>query len=67
MSDPIKRVIFPMMENRSFDHMPGGMAGVIPGLDGADTTEPRFNADGRPVLRAGGDPHAARCRVIREE
>jgi phospholipase C len=45
MSDPIKHVVFLMMENRSFDHLLGGMAGVIPGLDGADPTQNRVNLD----------------------
>lgn len=32
--DPIEHVIVLMLENRSFDHMLGGLAASIPGLDG---------------------------------
>jgi phospholipase C len=33
--DPIQHVIVLMLENRSFDHMLGGLSESIPGLDGA--------------------------------
>ena len=33
--DPIQHVIVLMLENRSFDHMLGGLSEAIPGLDGA--------------------------------
>ena len=32
--DPIEHVIVLMLENRSFDHMLGGLSEVIDGLDG---------------------------------
>lgn len=32
--DPIEHVIVLMLENRSFDHMLGGLATAIPDLDG---------------------------------
>jgi phospholipase C len=44
-SDPIRHVILLIMENRSFDHMMGGLAGVIPGLDGVAPQQPRVNYD----------------------
>ena len=44
-NDPIRHVIMLIMENRSFDHMMGGMAGVLPGLDGVDPQQPRVNRD----------------------
>jgi phospholipase C len=34
-----------IMENRSFDHMMGGLTGVIPGLDGVDPQHPHVNYD----------------------
>jgi phospholipase C len=44
-SDPIRHVILLIMENRSFDHMLGGLATVIPGLDGVNPQQPRVNLD----------------------
>src|SRR5262249_33930639 len=44
-SDPIRHVILLIMENRSFDHMMGGLATVLPGLDGVDPQSPRVNYD----------------------
>src|ERR1022692_3361234 len=44
-SDPIRHVILLIMENRSFDHMMGGLAGTIPGLDGVQPQQPRINYD----------------------
>ena len=44
-NDPIRHVIMLIMENRSFDHMMGGMAGVLPGLDGVDPQHPHVNFD----------------------
>jgi phospholipase C len=43
--DPIRHVILLIMENRSFDHILGGMASVIPGLDGVDPQHPNVNYD----------------------
>jgi phospholipase C len=44
-NDPIRHVIMLIMENRSFDHMMGGMVGVLPGLDGVDPQNPHVNLD----------------------
>ena len=44
-NDPIRHVILLIMENRSFDHMMGGLAGVLPGLDGVDPANPHLNRD----------------------
>ena len=45
--DPIDHVIVLMLENRSFDHVLGGLSADIPGLDGADPNDPaRTNTDG---------------------
>ena len=43
--DPIRHVIVLIMENRSFDHMLGGLASTIPGLDGVDPRQPHVNYD----------------------
>jgi len=48
-ADPIGHVIVLMLENRSFDHMLGGLSDAIPGLDGA----PRAGEPAR-TNRAGG-------------
>jgi phospholipase C len=56
-SDPIQHVIVLMLENRSFDHMLGGLSDAIPGLDGAPKAgEPaRTNrADGRTYKQTDG-------------
>ncbi|HZD91401.1 MAG TPA: alkaline phosphatase family protein, partial [Pseudolabrys sp.] len=54
--DPIKHVIVLMMENRSFDHMLGGLSGAIDGLDGVPSGgPPRTNrADGKTYKQAPG-------------
>jgi phospholipase C len=56
--DPIQHVIVLMLENRSFDHMLGGLSGAIIGLDGiAKAGEPaRSNrdADGRAYEQVAG-------------
>jgi phospholipase C len=54
--DPIKHVIVLMMENRSFDHMLGGLADAIPGLDGIPKADPpRTNrADGKTYKQTDG-------------
>jgi phospholipase C len=60
-ADPIRHVIVLMMENRSFDHMLGGLAEAIPGLDGVNKPgeKPNFNvADGRRYYQ---EPHASRA------
>jgi phospholipase C len=45
--DPIRHVVVLMMENRSFDHMLGGLYGAIPGLDGIDPNRPGQNVDAK--------------------
>jgi phospholipase C len=55
--DPVKHVIVLMMENRSFDHMLGGLSEAIPGLDGVPKVgEPaRTNrADGKTYKQEPG-------------
>ena len=42
---PFAHVVLLIMENRSFDHMLGGLRGVIAGLDGVDPTAPHSNRD----------------------
>src|ERR1700751_3546174 len=45
-NDPIKHVVVLMLENRSFDHMLGGLSKAIPGLDGVPLNgTPRSNSD----------------------
>src|SRR5690242_16892083 len=41
--DKLKHIVVLMMENRSFDHMFGGLKAVDPRIDGLDGTE--FNLD----------------------
>src|ERR1700682_2178417 len=56
-SDPIEHVIVLMLENRSFDHMLGGLSEAIAGLDGAPKAgEPqRLNrADGKSYKQTAG-------------
>ena len=55
-TDPIEHVIVLMLENRSFDHLLGGLADAIPGLDGIPKGEPpRTNrADGRTYKQVEG-------------
>ncbi|WP_283150114.1 alkaline phosphatase family protein [Silvimonas soli] len=45
VSDPIRHVVVLMLENRSFDHMLGGLTGSIPGLNGVSPNDPRTNVD----------------------
>jgi len=55
--DPIKHVIVLMLENRSFDHMLGGLSKAIPGLNGVPTDGTvRSNTDpeGKPYSQEGG-------------
>src|SRR6202035_2909342 len=57
LADPIQHVIVLMLENRSFDHMLGGLSAAIPGLDGAPKPgEPdRTNrADGKAYKQVAG-------------
>jgi phospholipase C len=42
-SDPIKHVVVLMMENRSFDHLLGGMSQVDPEIDGVRPNNPYSN------------------------
>ena len=44
-SDPIRHVILLLMENRSFDHMLGGLSRVIPEIEGVNSDPPRVNRD----------------------
>ena len=45
-TDRIKHIVVLMLENRSFDHMLGGLTGKIPNLDGIDpNAPPRMNRD----------------------
>ena len=50
--DPIRHVIMLIMENRSFDHMMGGLSAVLPGLDGVDPAG--FAYDGGGAYCGGG-------------
>jgi len=34
-----------IMENRSFDHMMGGLSALVPGIDGVDPRHPHVNYD----------------------
>ena len=45
LADPIRHIVVLMLENRSFDHMLGGLAASIPGLDGVDPKKPGSNVD----------------------
>jgi phospholipase C len=51
--DPIKHVIVLMLENRSFDHVLGGLAAAIPELDGIAKAgeSPRTNRGGGKTYR----------------
>ena len=53
-NDPIRHIVLLVMENRSFDHMLGGLAAAIPGLDGVNAQNPALNYDagGRPYRQA---------------
>jgi phospholipase C len=60
-SDPIKHVIVLMLENRSFDHMLGGLSSAIQGLDGAPTLgQPQRSnrADGKTYKQTEGASRA---------
>jgi len=41
--DPIKHVVVLMMENRSFDHLLGGMSEINPAVDGVRSNKPYTN------------------------
>jgi len=61
--DPIEHVIVLMLENRSFDHMLGGLAAAIPDLDGIPAgASPRINNDhdGNPYDQVLGASRALR-------
>jgi phospholipase C len=53
-TDPIRHVIMLIMENRSFDHMMGGLGALVPGIDGVDPQSPHVNYDpaGKPFYQA---------------
>ena len=42
-SDPIKHIVVLMMENRSFDHMLGGMSEIDPNVEGVRPSNPYTN------------------------
>lgn len=44
-NDPIRHIVVLMMENHSFDELLGWMKSLYPGLEGADPSSPRSNAD----------------------
>lgn len=51
--DPIRHLVVLMLENRSFDHVLGGLQGAIPCIDGV--ANPGSNVDrstGKPVMQA---------------
>ena len=53
--DPIRHVVVLMLENRSFDHLLGGLASLVPGLDGVDPAAPGSNVDpitAEPIAQA---------------
>ena len=55
--DPIKHVVVLMLENRSFDHMLGGMTRFNPAAEGVKQAGPPFSnvtSDGRKVNQAAG-------------
>jgi len=45
LNDPIKHIIVLALENRSFDHVLGGLGAAITGLDGVDGSNPRSLKD----------------------
>lgn len=56
-ADPIKHIVVLMLENRSFDHMLGGMTRFNPAVEGIDrSAPPRTNTtgDGRTVIQKPG-------------
>jgi phospholipase C len=55
-SDPIQHVVVLMMENRSFDHLLGGMSRIDPRVDGVRPANPYVNKapDGRPFTQQPG-------------
>jgi phospholipase C len=61
-NDSIKHIIVLALENRSFDHVLGGLSAVIPGLDGADGNIPRINKDheGNAYAQKPGASYALR-------
>jgi phospholipase C len=62
LNDPIKHVVVLALENRSFDHVLGGLSAAIPGLDGADGNNPRTNTDhqGNSYAQQPGASYALR-------
>jgi phospholipase C len=48
--DKLKHVVVLMMENRSFDHMLGGLRATDARIDGLSGTESNLDATGAPVL-----------------
>lgn len=45
----LKHIVVLMMENRSFDHMLGGLAGTVPGIDTLTGNESNPDNQGQPV------------------
>jgi phospholipase C len=58
VADPIRHVIQLMLENRSFDHF----LGAVPGVDGVDANQPRFNMEGP----GSAVKHAQRADAVRK-
>lgn len=48
--DGLKHIVVLMMENRSFDHMVGGLKKIDPRIDGLTGTESNPDTDGNPVV-----------------
>ena len=61
-ADPIEHVVVLMLENRSFDHMLGGLWKIFPTLDGIDPAGPGRNIDqGRVYKQAPTLTTALEC------
>ena len=63
IENPIRHVVFLMLENRSFDQMLGAFSQVYPGLEGIDQKNPRFNldVDGTPVFQTATTERRMEC------
>jgi phospholipase C len=48
--DKLKHIVVLMMENRSFDHMLGGLKAIDPRIDGLTGQESNLDTDGREVF-----------------
>jgi phospholipase C len=63
-SDPIKHVVVLMLENRSFDHMLGGMTRVDSTVEGIDRTAPKSNST--PVNRIFTQKPGAESIILKQ-